>query len=195
MTISDVMGGPDHTTPLARRFYGAAIAHEFGHVLNLGHRVERVPATQFNLQRDATSADPPERLYAGGAVWDGLLIPPRENIMHWLAQATAQDFDIIQARAVRLSPLLANSANVPPAGPPSGPPAPPIAPPEITSGSEEYAIREGDWLEKIAARYGMTWQELYAYDGGTGVPNRDRLRSGDPNRIYPGEIILVPASP
>jgi hypothetical protein len=71
------------------------MAHELGHILNLGHRVE---------QADPTTAT---GLSANGIFFDGLTHPPQENIMFWAGvQAICQDFDIIQARAVRQSPLL-----------------------------------------------------------------------------------------
>jgi len=55
-----------------------------------------------------------------------------------------------------------------------------------------YTIVKGDYLSKIAKRYGMTWKQLWDYDGGTGRPNKIRLKSGDPDLIYPGEEIVVP---
>lgn len=58
--------------------------------------------------------------------------------------------------------------------------------------SVEYPIVQGDTLSKIAARHGMTWPELYSYDGGTGIANSERLRSGNPDLIYPDEVIRVP---
>lgn len=51
---------------------------------------------------------------------------------------------------------------------------------------EQYAIRRGDSLSKIARQYGMTWRELYNYQANSG-----RLRSNDPSLIFPGEVILV----
>lgn len=59
---------------------------------------------------------------------------------------------------------------------------------------ENYTIAPGDWLSKISARYGMTYQELWIYRGDpdTGTPNSQRIRSGDPNLIEVGEVILVP---
>lgn len=59
---------------------------------------------------------------------------------------------------------------------------------------KKYTVAKGDTLSKIAQRHDMTWRELYNFDGGTGTPNRSRLRSNDPNLIYPGEVILVPDS-
>lgn len=55
-----------------------------------------------------------------------------------------------------------------------------------------YTIVPGDTLSEISQRHGMTWQALWSYDGGTGTPNSNRLRSGDPNLIYPGEQLLLP---
>ena len=67
----------------------------------------------------------------------------------------------------------------------------------------EYTIKPGDWLSKIAAKYNMTWQELYEYDCGTGKTNRERLNEqktakgrpaesiDNPDLIYPDDIILV----
>lgn len=88
----------------------------------------------------------------------------------------------------------------PPTPPPSQPPGstpstpPPTQPsqPEPPPIFEYYTIVSGDWLSKIAQRYGMTWLELWNYDGGTGLANKHRLRSGDPDLIYPGEVIVVP---
>lgn len=57
---------------------------------------------------------------------------------------------------------------------------------------QEYTVVHGDTLSTIAPRHGLTWQELYNYTGRTAIPNRDRLRSGNPNLIYVGERILVP---
>jgi phage protein D len=71
----------------------------------------------------------------------------------------------------------------------------------------DFKIKPGDWLSKIAPQYGMTWQELYEYDGGTGKTNRERLNEqkqakgrpekslDNPDLIYPDDIILVPDEP
>jgi nucleoid-associated protein YgaU len=201
MFLTDGNGGAaapagNHATPAQQIVYANTMAHEFGHILNLGHRVEGVPAAGANPARDMTAADAPATLNAGGIFWDGLLHPPHENVMHWRdPPATAQDFDIIQAKGVQLSPLVVAAPAVVPAIPPppgGGPPGPP--PKGGPAESVDYTIISGDWLSKIAQRHGMTWQELYNYEGGTGVRNRDRLRSGDPDLIYPGEVIRVPAA-
>lgn len=194
MVLTDINGGAllppgNHATPAQQLLYAKNMCHEFCHILNLGHRVEGVPAAGATPARDMTAADAPAALNNAGIFWDGLLHPPNENVMHWRGLGNiAQDFDIIQARAVAFSPLVTGATPVAPAVVPPPPPPPPV----IVADAEEYVIQSGDWLSKIAPRHGMTWQELYNYDGGTGIPNRDRLSSGDPDLIYPGEVILVP---
>lgn len=59
--------------------------------------------------------------------------------------------------------------------------------------TDTYTVVSGDWLDKIAKRYGMTAMELWKYEGDTGLPNSKRLKSGNPNLIYAGEVIVVPA--
>ncbi|MHC4093224.1 MAG: hypothetical protein ACYSVY_23640, partial [Planctomycetota bacterium] len=90
MYVTDVCGGPggfggagNHATPARQREYANTMAHEFGHILNLGHRVEGVPETAPGAgdARDMTAADLPATLSAGGIFWDGLLHPPHENLM------------------------------------------------------------------------------------------------------------------
>ncbi|MFH1216442.1 MAG: hypothetical protein V1706_08070 [Pseudomonadota bacterium] len=107
MYVTDANGDP---AAAADQFtYAGTIAHELGHVLGLGHRVEGVPETAPGAgdQRDMTSADAAASLVAGGIFWDGLLVPPGENVMHWINPTTqAQDFDIIQARAMHQSPVV-----------------------------------------------------------------------------------------
>jgi len=92
MFVCDSNGDP--TTAAGMQNYANTISHEFGHILNLGHRVEGPNAAGTGL-------------VAGGIFFDGLTIPLTENIMHWNGPATlCQDFDIIQARAVHQSPLV-----------------------------------------------------------------------------------------
>jgi hypothetical protein len=65
--------------------YGYSIAHEFGHILDLMHRVDSAVGATYD---------------------DGLNHPPLENVMHWLnVPAIRQDLDIIQARAAHSTPL------------------------------------------------------------------------------------------
>jgi len=165
------------------------MTHEFGHILNLGHRVEGTNNTHPTPNVDMPPGTPAAQLQANGVFWDNMLHPPHENVMQWQDPATiAQDFDVIQARAVLLSPIVTGAPILPPAVVPPPPPPPPKPGPSAV----EHTIASGETLSGIAARHGMTWQELYAFDGGTGVPNRERLRSGDPDLIFPGEVILVP---
>ncbi len=65
--------------------YAHVIAHEFGHILNLMHRVDSAVGATYD---------------------DGLNHPPLENLMHFTTvPATRQDMDIIQARAAHSTPL------------------------------------------------------------------------------------------
>jgi hypothetical protein len=83
MFVTDTNGLP--TAAAAQLSYGNTIAHEVCHLFNLNHRVDS-PTSPFN---------------------DGLNYPPGENVMHWNNPSTiAQCFDIIQAKAVRRSPLV-----------------------------------------------------------------------------------------
>jgi len=82
MFVSDRCGDP--TTLAGSNVYATTIAHELGHILHLGHRG-----------------------VAANGVNDNVNFPLNENIMHPTnPPAQAQDWDIIQARAVRLSPLV-----------------------------------------------------------------------------------------
>ncbi len=49
--------------------------------------------------------------------------------------------------------------------------------------STTYTIQVGDWLSKIAQRFGVTTQALMAANPGL-----------DPNKIYPGQAIIIPAA-
>ena len=60
--------------------FGQNIAHELGHALNLRHRHE--------------SGD------------DGVLFPPRQNLMTYGGPEVSQNIDILQAKVMHLSPLV-----------------------------------------------------------------------------------------
>jgi LysM repeat protein len=47
-----------------------------------------------------------------------------------------------------------------------------------------YTVQSGDWLSKIAPRYGVSWQQLYA-------ANRQTI-GGNPNLIKPGQRLVIP---
>jgi hypothetical protein len=84
MYVTDGPNG-DPSNINAMQTYAGTIAHEFGHNLNLAHRVDS-PTSPFN---------------------DKVNHPPGENVMHWNNPTTlAQDFDIIQAKAARQSPIV-----------------------------------------------------------------------------------------
>lgn len=52
----------------------------------------------------------------------------------------------------------------------------------LAAGTHE--VVHGEWLSKIARRYGTSWQTLYAL-------NRDKIH--DPDLIYPGQMLRLPA--
>jgi hypothetical protein len=66
--------------------------------------------------------------------------------------------------------------------------------------TKKYTIVKDDWLSKIAHRLGFWpasqgWKTLYKFKGKDGKSNKQLLRSGDPNLIFPGEEIWVPDIP
>lgn len=83
-----IIDGNVPSTDAGRREYAGTIAHELGHMLSMGHRIES-PSI------------------AGGSYDDELTFPPRQNVMHYNAStATAQDFDIAQTKVMRSSALI-----------------------------------------------------------------------------------------
>lgn len=54
--------------------------------------------------------------------------------------------------------------------------------------SRTYTVKSADTLSQVAARvYGdpARWPELWR-------ANQSRLKSGDPNKVYPGEVLIIP---
>ena len=69
------------------------------------------------------------------------------------------------------------------------------------SHGDTVIVHEGDHLWKIARRRleevigaAVTSRQIAAYWRSLIDHNIDRLRSGDPDLIYPGEVIVLPAS-
>ncbi len=99
---------------------GVVIAHEVGHMLNLGHRVEDITDAALQARWNAGTLVPAAggriarlrkdqgTLGANDGLWcDELWHPRLQNVMHWIAPAEfAQDFDLLQLQVVRQSPLL-----------------------------------------------------------------------------------------
>jgi hypothetical protein len=61
----------------------------------------------------------------------------------------------------------------------------------------KYRIVTGDTLSRIALRIGFVpptgdWRTLYDFKGQDGKSNRNLLRSGNPDLIFPGEEIWIP---
>lgn len=89
------------------------------------------------------------------------------------------------------------------------PPAPEVSLPVVVSGgvatpsvatTVEYTVERGDNLWSIAANHlanligpDPSLTQVDGYWRTVIAANRDTLRSGDPNLIYPGEIITLPA--
>ncbi len=65
------------------------------------------------------------------------------------------------------------------------PPAPatPQPMPGSGNGPTTYTVQWGDWLNKIAQKFGVTSQDILAANPGL-----------NPNRIYPGQVINIPAA-
>lgn len=63
-------------------------------------------------------------------------------------------------------------------------------PDEIATRNEllRVEVDTGDTLSHIAARFGMTWEDIYEHDANRAL----RALRPDPNVIHPGDIVLVP---
>lgn len=77
----------------------------------------------------------------------------------------------------------ASSPRRAPSTPREGAARPKAAP--LTAADGTYTVRPGDWLSRIAPRAGTDWRTLYRL-------NRDRV--DDPDLIYPGQVLRLPAS-
>jgi len=64
------------------------------------------------------------------------------------------------------------------------PKAAPRKVPAARAGDETYTVRSGDWLSRIAPRYGTTWQRIFAV-------NEDRV--ADPDLIFPNQVLRLPS--
>ena len=55
----------------------------------------------------------------------------------------------------------------------------------VATAPRTYTVQPGDTLSGIAAAFGLDgWQRLYEVNAG--------VIGGDPNRIYPGQVLVVP---
>ena len=53
------------------------------------------------------------------------------------------------------------------------------------TGEQTYEVKSGDNLSKIAAQVGgITWKDIYE-------ANRDQIK--DPDKIFPGQVLKLPA--
>lgn len=62
-------------------------------------------------------------------------------------------------------------------------PAAPAAKAPVSTGSAKYTVKDGDFLTKIAAKYGTSWDAIYAQ-------NKSVIGS-DPNLIIPGQVLTI----
>ncbi len=91
-------------------------------------------------------------------------------------ETLSQQLVAVGARVQRLESEVASLTG----GSPSPPPAPTPAPSPRT-----YTVQSGDTLSGIAQKLGLGgWQRLYEVNVG--------VIGGDPNKIYPGQVLVVP---
>ncbi|MGH8986568.1 MAG: hypothetical protein ACRDY6_22235, partial [Acidimicrobiia bacterium] len=113
--------------------------------------------------------------------------------------------EVRDGRAVEALPAPAPPTTLPPSPPPTttGPPPsvspptaplpapdPPPAPAEAASAVHVVAAGESLWT--IAGAHVAPGADIAAYWARVVDANRDTLRSGNPNLIYPGEAIALP---
>lgn len=91
------------------------------------------------------------------------------------------------------------SSTPPPPGPsypgPTKPPPKPPAPKPKPSAPYQYRVKHNDTLSAIAARYHMSWEEVWAYNLKPGVrpaATQRVLKARGPHKLYAGQLILIP---
>ncbi len=117
-------------------------------------------------------------------------LPTADELMPWKTRKPSKGQPTAQAPATN-----APAASAPSRGMPEeewkGSGETPVAPARTREGTPPaatYIVKQGDTLEKIAAQVygdGSKWRRIYQ-------ANRDRLSS--PNKIYPGQKLMVPAA-
>ncbi len=105
-----------------------------------------------------------------------------------LSQEQARIINAIVA-GIGPPPNLPQAVNVtPPPAPVLQPPVPVTQPPVVVKPPPQathtyYTVKPGDYLVKIAAQFGTTWQAIY---------NANLNQIKNPNLIYPGQRLLIP---
>lgn len=92
------------------------------------------------------------------------------------------DCDIAQMDREGWMKYAAKNGQPAPAPTPTPAPAPAPAPAPQPS-YVTYTVQPGDSLSSIAAKYGTTWQKIYA--------DNKAVIGGDPNRIYAGQVLKI----
>jgi len=78
---------------------------------------------------------------------------------------------------------------------PKPPPAPAPPPRKAWDDSLTYTVSSGESLGSIAAKYGLTWQQLWDYQFMPGIRSADavmKLRARGPNLTYAGSTFEIP---
>lgn len=65
---------------------------------------------------------------------------------------------------------------------PSKPAAPKVQAP-VSSGSEKYTVKDGDFLSVIAEKYNTNWESIYAHN--------KNVIGDNPDLIFPGQVLVI----
>lgn len=184
--------------PGVRRVVDGALAVSIvGGVVLSGPARANTPTTSppVVVQVVAPAAPAPAHAYQPVAAGDGLATPTSTT-------ATSRPASTTTTPASRFSTTTTTSAPPPSPGtplPPSAPQGRPSAPRpaaerhEVVAGDNLWAIAEGHLAEATRrSPEALTEAEVAAYWLALMEANEGRLRSGDPNLIFPGEIVICP---
>lgn len=100
-----------------------------------------------------------------------------------LPTAAAVTTAVPTAAVTSVLPTAAPTSTQPTAIPTSVPPTSATQAPVATGSASTYTVQWGDWLNKIAGRFGVTTQAIIAANPGL-----------NPNYISPGQVLNIPAA-